>query len=39
MRSFLEPSAMRHAFLRVRENHGCAGSDGETLGAFEAGLG
>lgn len=36
--TFLQSAAMRHAFVRVKENHGCAGSDGQSLLSFEAGL-
>lgn len=38
MRPYLERAAMGHAFLRAKENHGCAGSDGQTLREFEARL-
>jgi group II intron reverse transcriptase/maturase len=33
---YLAAPALRAAFLRVKENHGCAGADGEALAAFEA---
>lgn len=33
-----ELSALSSAFLRVKENHGCAGVDGVTIGKFEASL-
>lgn len=38
MRAFLDIPSMRHAFVRVKENHGCAGCDGEALGKFESAL-
>lgn len=36
--SWLSTEALRRAFARVRENHGCAGSDGITLAGFESNL-
>lgn len=34
-REWLEEKWLRRAFLRVKENHGCAGVDGETIGEYE----
>lgn len=34
----LSPQSLRRAFVRVRENHGCAGSDGVTLEQYAADL-
>lgn len=38
MRPYLTDAALRRAFTRVRENHGCGGSDGVSLTAFESRL-
>jgi len=38
MRPYLTQESLRRAFSRVRENHGCAGSDGIDLQAFQANL-
>jgi len=35
---FLAPRILHSAFLRVRENHGCAGADGINLTVFESAL-
>lgn len=35
---FLTPAALRRAFQRVRENHGCPGADDVSIAQFEAGL-
>lgn len=32
---YLEEAALRRAFARVRDNHGCAGADGVGIGDFE----
>jgi RNA-directed DNA polymerase len=36
--SWLSVAALRRAYARVKENHGCAGADGITLAGFESGL-
>jgi group II intron reverse transcriptase/maturase len=38
MREWLQTKALRAAFSRVRENHGCAGTDGVTIAGFESHL-
>jgi RNA-directed DNA polymerase len=38
MHPWLADDRLRRAFLRVKENHGCAGADEVTLSAFEDGL-
>jgi RNA-directed DNA polymerase len=38
MASFLSPACLRRAFLRVKENHGCAGVDEISLAGFESSL-
>lgn len=37
-RSYLSDSALRRAFQRTKENHGCAGADSVTLAEFERDL-
>jgi RNA-directed DNA polymerase len=34
----LTPESLHRAFVRVKENHGCAGADGVSLSEFEASL-
>ncbi len=38
MREWLQIKALRAAFRRVRENYGCAGTDGVTIAEFESTL-
>ena len=38
MRPWLSEQSLRRAFARVKENHGCAGSDEISLAGFESGL-
>jgi len=38
MNRFFDIASLRRAFLRVKENHGCAGADDVTLAAFDDGL-
>jgi len=38
MQDWLIDRQLRRAFLRVKENHGCAGSDEISLAGFESGL-
>lgn len=36
--NFLHPSNFKHAWLKVKENKGCAGADGETINDFARNL-
>ena len=38
MSEWLQARRLRHAFERVRENHGCAGADDISLAGFKSGL-
>ncbi len=38
MKAYLTDQALRRAYLRVKENHGCAGSDEISLAGFESSL-